>query len=77
MVIGRTMLLVGVGILAGAAGSYLLARYLKSMLFEVRPGDPSTYLSLAILLGMTALAASLVPARRATRVDPMIALHYE
>jgi putative ABC transport system permease protein len=77
MVIGRAMFLVAVGIAAGAAGAYGLSRYLKSLLFEVKPGDPWTYASLAILLAMVALAASLVPARRATRVDPMIALRYE
>jgi putative ABC transport system permease protein len=77
MVIGRAMLLVAVGIAAGAAGAFALSRYLKSLLFEVKPGDPWTYASLAILLAMVALAASLIPARRATRVDPMIALRYE
>ncbi len=77
MVIGRAMLLVVVGIAAGAAGAFALSKYLKSLLFEVRPGDPWTYTSLAILLAIVGLAASLIPARRATRVDPMIALRYE
>ena len=77
MVIGRAMLLVAVGIAAGAAGAFALSNYLKSLLFEVKPGDPWTYASLAILLAMVALTASLIPARRATRVDPMIALRYE
>jgi len=77
MVIGRAMLLVAVGIGAGAAGAFALSKYLKSLLFEVKPGDPWTYASLAILLAMVALVASLIPARRATRVDPMIALRYE
>jgi putative ABC transport system permease protein len=77
MVIGRAMFLVAVGIAAGAGGAYSLSQYLKSLLFEVKPGDPWTYVSLAVVLAMVALAASLVPARRATRVDPMIALRYE
>jgi putative ABC transport system permease protein len=77
MVIGRAMFLVAVGIAAGAAGAFALSNYLKSLLFEVKPGDPWTYASLAILLAMVALTASLIPARRATRVDPMIALRYE
>ncbi len=77
MVIGRAMLLVAVGIAAGAAGAYALSQYLKSFLFEVAPGDPWTYASIAILLAGVAMAASLIPARRATRVDPMIALRYE
>jgi putative ABC transport system permease protein len=77
MVIGRAMLLVAVGIATGAAGAYALSEYLKSLLFEVKPGDPWTYASLAILLAVVALTACMVPARRATRVDPMIALRYE
>jgi putative ABC transport system permease protein len=77
MVIGRAMLLVAVGIAMGAVGAFALSKYLKSLLFQVKPGDPWTYASLAILLAMVALAASLIPARRATRVDPMIALRYE
>jgi putative ABC transport system permease protein len=77
MVIGRAMVLVAVGIAAGAAGAFALSRYLKSLLFEVKPGDPWTYASIAILLAAVALAASMIPARRATRVDPMIALRYE
>jgi putative ABC transport system permease protein len=77
MVIGRAMFLVAVGIAAGAGGAFALSKYLKSLLFEVKPGDPWTYASIAILLAMVALAASMIPARRATRVDPMIALRYE
>ncbi len=77
MVVGRAMLLIGVGIIVGGAGAFALSRYLKSLLFEVKPGDPWTYASIAVLLAVVALAASMVPARRATRVDPMIALRYE
>jgi putative ABC transport system permease protein len=77
MVVGRAMLLIGVGIVVGAAGAFALSRYLKSLLFEVKPGDPWTYASIAVLLAVVAMAASMVPARRATRVDPMIALRYE
>jgi predicted permease len=77
MVIGRAMILVLIGIAAGAAGAYSLSQFLKTLLFEVKPGDPWTYASIAIILATVALTASLVPARRATRVDPMVALHYE
>ena len=77
MVIGRAMLLIAAGIAVGAAGAFALSKYLKSLLFEVKPGDPWIYMVVTILLGMVALAASLIPARRATRVDPMIALRYE
>ena len=77
MVVGRAMVLIGVGIVVGGAGAFALSRYLKSLLFEVKPGDPWTYASIALLLAVVALAASMAPARRATRVDPMIALRYE
>jgi putative ABC transport system permease protein len=77
MVIGRAMLLVAIGIVAGGAGAYSLSQYLKSVLFEVKPGDPITYATIAMLLSIVALAASFLPARRAMRVDPMIALRYE
>ncbi len=77
MVLGRAMLLVAIGIGTGAAGAYELSQFLKSMLFKVKPGDPQTYAVVAILLATIALAAALIPARRATKTDPMIALRYE
>jgi putative ABC transport system permease protein len=77
LVIEQAMLLVIAGIVAGAAGAYGLSRYLTSLLFEVKPTDPLTYSSLALLLSAVALIACYVPARRATRVDPMVALRYE
>jgi putative ABC transport system permease protein len=77
LVIEQAMLLVIAGIVAGAGGAYGLSRYLTSLLFEVKPTDPLTYSSLALLLSAVALIACYVPARRATRVDPMVALRYE
>jgi putative ABC transport system permease protein len=77
LVILRAMVVVGAGILAGAAGAYGLSRYLQTLLFEIKPGDPATYGSLALLLSIVAFTACYVPARRATRVDPMVALRYE
>lgn len=77
LVIEQAMLLVIAGIVAGAAGAYGLSRYLTSLLFEVKPTDPLTYSSLALLLTVVALIACYVPARRATQVDPMVALRYE
>ncbi len=50
---------------------------MTSLLFEVRPGDPFTYLGIALLLAVVALAACYLPARRATAVSPVVALHYE
>ena len=64
---------VGLGILAGFA----LGRVLSSQLFGVSETDPVTYIAVSLLLGAAALAACYVPARRAARFDPMVALRYE
>jgi putative ABC transport system permease protein len=66
-----------IGIVAGLAGSLALTRFLRSQLFEVSPLDFSTFAGAAALLCVVALAASYVPAKRATRVDAMVALRYE
>jgi ABC-type lipoprotein release transport system permease subunit len=50
---------------------------LRSLLFEIQPNDLTTYIVIALLLAVSAVLASMVPARRATRVDPMVALRYE
>ena len=61
----------------GIGGALALGRFLRSLLFEVRPTDPLTFAAVAILLALVALAAAYVPARRAMRVDPMVALRHE
>ncbi|HJU65914.1 MAG TPA: ABC transporter permease, partial [Gemmatimonadaceae bacterium] len=77
MVIGQGLRLVAIGLALGLAGSLALTRLMKSLLFEVAPTDPATYVGVvALLLGIASLAAYL-PARRATRVDPLIALRAE
>ncbi len=65
------------GIVTGLAASLAATRVLSSMLFAVTPKDPETFIAVALLLGAVALAACFVPARRAAKVDPMVALRYE
>jgi putative ABC transport system permease protein len=77
MVLGEALLLGAVGVAAGLAGALLLSRVIASMLFALSPRDPATLGEVAVLLLATALVASYVPARRATRVDPVIALRSE
>ena len=77
MVIREGMLLVGAGIAAGICGALALTRFLQSLLFEIKPTDPTTFASVGILLMVVALAACWIPARRATKVEPMEALRYE
>jgi len=72
---GAMLALLGVGI--GMGGALALTRFLSSMLYEVRPTDPPTLLGVSLILAAVALLASYIPARRATKVDPMVALRYE
>lgn len=76
MVVRQGMLLACIGIAIGLAGALAVTRLLSSMLFGVTPRDPLTLGSVAVLLAAVALAATLVPARRATRVDPIHALRH-
>jgi ABC-type antimicrobial peptide transport system permease subunit len=77
MVVGQGMGLVAVGLGLGLAGAFGLTRLMSSLLFGVSAADPLTYAGIALLLGAVALLASYLPARRATKVDPMEALRYE
>jgi len=70
-----SLALLGIGI--GLAASFALSRVLKSLLFGVRADDPITFACVAALVLFVAIAASYVPARRAMRVDPVVALRYE
>jgi putative ABC transport system permease protein len=74
LVVRRGLALVGIGLVAGFVGAMLLGRVMSSLLFAISPFDPPTLLSVFAILGLSAVSACLVPAWRATRVDPAIAL---
>jgi putative ABC transport system permease protein len=77
LVVRQGMKLVAVGVLIGLAASLVVTRVMSSMLFGVGARDPVTLIAVSLVLGLVALIACLVPARRATRVDPVVALRYE
>ena len=77
LVIGQGMRLVGVGIAIGLAASLALTRLIDSLIFGVRRTDPMTFAMIVLLLALVALIACWIPARRATKTDPMIALRVE
>jgi predicted permease len=77
LVLGQTLALTAAGIVLGLAGAAALTRYLAGMLFGVAPLDPATFAAVAVIFGAVAIGAALIPARRATNVDPLIALRYE
>jgi putative ABC transport system permease protein len=75
--VGEGALVVALGVVAGLIGSAILTRFLESMLFDVKATDPMTYAAIGGLLTFVTLLACLVPALRATRVDPLVALRHE
>jgi putative ABC transport system permease protein len=77
MLLKRTLLLVMAGVALGGCGAVVLTRVLGKFLFEVRPTDPATFLSVAAVLAVTGILAGLLPAQRASRVDPVVALRSE
>jgi predicted permease len=74
LVLGQGLMLVAIGGAVGLLAAVLAARLLRALLFEITPADPVTHAAVAIVLGASALVACLVPAQRATRIDPLIAL---
>jgi putative ABC transport system permease protein len=77
MVVRQAMILAAVGIVLGLAAAYGLTRLMASLLFEVKPNDPAVFASVAGILAAVALLASYLPARRALRVDPVVALRHQ
>jgi putative ABC transport system permease protein len=77
MVLKRSLLLAASGVALGIAGAVAVTRVLAKFLFEVKPTDPVTFAAVVALLVVIALLAGLLPARRATRVDPLVTLRCE
>jgi len=77
LILSGSMVWVLAGIIVGIVGSIGLTRLLGTLLYDVRPGNPAVLGAVSLLLGSVALLASYIPARRAAKVDPMVALRYE
>ena len=77
LVLGQSMALTAAGITVGMAGAAAATRYLEGMLFGLTRLDPATFIAMTLMFGVVAAIASFVPAYRATKVDPLIALRHE
>jgi predicted permease len=77
LVVGQGLRLIGVGVTLGLGGALALTRFLSSLLYGISPTDPLAFVAVMLLLTASVMLASYIPARRATRLDPMVALRYE
>ncbi len=77
LVARETVPMIAAGAAIGVVAALGLTRFIRSMLYEISPGDPATFTSVALLLGAVGIVAAILPARRAARVDPVIALRNE
>jgi putative ABC transport system permease protein len=77
LILTEGLRLVLLGTLIGLLTAFALTRWMETLLFGVRPNDPLTFVVIALVLTLAALLACWIPARRATKVDPMVALRYE
>jgi ABC-type antimicrobial peptide transport system permease subunit len=73
-VIARTLRLAIIGVVAGAIASFAVSRAIAALLFNTQPGDPITFAAMVLLISGVALLAGYIPARRASRINPMVAL---
>jgi putative ABC transport system permease protein len=77
LIVGQGLLLALIGIGIGLVLSFALTRIIRGFLFGISASDPLTFVAIPLLLTLTALIASWIPARRATKIDPLVALRYE
>ncbi len=77
LIVGRGMKLTAIGLVLGIGGAFALTRLMRGLLFNISATDPITFVLLSVLLAVAAFLACYIPARRATKVDPLVALRYE